>query len=92
MKIKLKQKFYDTFTKNELNTIFHLSFLIGDDCIVINTKQYFFELSINKADKLIIYYSSNDNLSDDGILTKEKFLELLQTSSKEKIKYLQIDI
>jgi len=83
MKPKFNQKFYDTFTKDELDIVLSYSFLVGYDCIVINTELYFFELSADVKDILDIYYDCTKS-DANGILTKDEFLKLLQSSQKEK--------
>jgi hypothetical protein len=73
------QKFLDIFTKKEFNEIVANTSLLAEDCIILLTEAYFFELSADIGETLKIYCI--DNETDVGkLLTKEQFLTLYKKS------------
>ena len=69
------------FTKDELAMILENADVVADNSIILNTKEYFFEINIID-DKLSIYcYSSKEEL----YISKDKFFKLYNENDIENI-------
>jgi len=89
-KIDLHQRFLDVFTDEELEDIIENAMVITENCIMINTKDYFFELSSDIRDKLDIFCYNSIN-SSEGKLTKIEFIKLYKSSLLMEMQHINID-
>jgi len=71
--------FLSLFTREELEEIEPYCYGVGDDTFVIFTEKYFFEVYLDNGE-LLIYYDSDVNPDDAGIISKDTFFKLLKES------------
>ena len=75
------------FTKGELATILENADVVADNSIILNTKEYFFEINIID-DKLSIYCYSN---KEELYISKDKFFKLYNENDIENLEIINID-
>ena len=88
--IKFNQFFLDIFTNEELKDIVANAMVVTENCIIIQTIDYFFELSANVGDKLDIYCDANKN-DTQAQLTKDEFIKLYKSSPIMQMEHICID-
>jgi len=81
------KKFLDFFTQNEMDDIVDNSSAISDNSIVIDTKNYFFELSVSDKNIEIFCYADEK----ERYINKDEFMALYKSSTIETIKHICID-
>ena len=75
------------FTKDELAMILENADVVTDNSIILNTKEYFFEINIIN-NKLSIYcYSSKEEL----YISKDKFFKLYHENDIKDLEIINID-
>ncbi len=89
-KTTLHQKFLEFFSRDELEDIVKNSAVVSDNCIIIQTQENFFELSIDIGKKLDIYCNNNSNAIERK-LSKDEFLKLYKVSPLMEMHYINID-
>jgi hypothetical protein len=90
-KVGVNKIFLSVFTFEELQKTLECAFVVNENNIIINTKNYFFELLIIN-NKINIVCSRNSNLnSSSKTISKKFFLKLLSQSKIEFPKEIQID-
>jgi len=83
-------KFLDSFTKEEMKDIVDNATVVIENCIMINTKDYFFELSIDNNEEVDIFcYSSVD--SSENKLSKLEFIKFYKSNQIEEIDIINIE-
>jgi len=82
--IYVNKIFLSVLTFKELHKIIKCAFAVNENNIILNTKDYFFELLIMNNQVNIICSSNNDINSSSKIISKEFFLVLL---SRSKIRF-----
>ena len=82
-KVYINKIFLSVFTFEELQKSLECAFAVNENNIIINTKDYFFELLIIN-NQVNIVCSSNDINSFSKVISKKFFLILL---SQSKIKF-----
>ena len=86
----IHQRFLDVFTDVELEDIVENAVVVTNNCIVINTKDYFFELNIDSNKEVDIFcYNSVDG--SENKLSKLKFMKLYNSNNKEDMDIINID-
>lgn len=89
-KINIHQRFIDVFTDEELEDIVENAVVVTNNCIVINTKDYFFELNIDYKEEVDIFcYNSVE--SSENNLSKLEFMKLYNSNNKEDMDIINID-
>lgn len=89
-KINFHPNFLELFSKDELEDIVENAISVSKDCIVIITKDYFFELSADVGESLNIYCDDN-TCNKDQKLTKDEFMKLYKKSILLKCQDVNID-
>jgi len=75
------------FTKDELAMILENADVITDNSIILNTKEFFFEINIID-DKLSIYCYFN---KEELYISKDKFFKLYNENDIENLEIINID-
>ena len=75
------------FTKDELAMILENADVVADNSVILNTKEYFFEINIIN-DKLSIYCYSNKS---ELYISKDKFFKLYNENDIEDLEIINID-
>ena len=88
MTLTSNKKFLNFFTNEEMIKIENNAMVISDDCIIITTDKYFFELSIGKS--LEIFCINEIDKSEDTI-TKEQFVKLFDKCTTTTIPIIEVD-
>jgi hypothetical protein len=90
--IKFNEIFFNTFTKDELIKMSKDAVAVSEDCIVIVTEVYFFQLDIDTTkNEVIIYSQEHKQDSLPKILTKGDFKILYELSPMMEIIHMEID-
>jgi len=66
------KKFLNFFTKKEMNEIVDASIAISDNTIIVDTENYFFELSVGPESLEIFCYTEGE----EKYIDKYEFMEL----------------
>jgi len=82
--------FLTKFTDEELSDIVEDAMVIAKNCIIINTTNNFFELSVDSENKLDIYCNSNENDTEQQ-LTKDEFMKLYKDSPLKELHHIKVD-
>lgn len=78
-KIQLNSKFIKLFDKAQLKDIVKHASLLSQDCIVIATNTYFFELSADRGNEIEIYCDEYSNITGRK-LSKDNFMCMYKCS------------
>ncbi|MDQ7060406.1 MAG: hypothetical protein Q9M43_04500 [Sulfurimonas sp.] len=82
-------KFLKLFNEIELRDIVKSASAYGNDCLVVTTEDYFFELSADIGNEVEIYCENNTSFEANK-LSKEEFLHLYKTSPLSKLSCLSV--
>lgn len=82
------KKFLDFFTQKEMENIVDASTAISDNSIIVDTQNYFFELSVNNKNIEIFCYT---NEGKEKYIDKDEFMQLYKNSTMQKIQHICID-
>ena len=88
MNLKSNKKFLNFFTQEEMIEIENNAMVISDNCIIITTDKYFFELSVNK---FLEIFCMNEIDNSEDIITKEQFIKLFTECIVTTIPTIEID-
>ena len=88
MNLTSNKKFLNFFTNEEMIEIENNAMVISDNCIIITTKKYFFELSVGES--LEIFCMNEIDNSEDTI-TKDNFIKLFKKSIVVDMPIIEVD-
>lgn len=82
------KKFLDFFTQKEMMDIMAVSTAISDNSIILDSKNYFFELSVSDKNIEIFCYTDKGK---EKYIDKDEFMKLYKNSTMQKIQHICID-
>jgi predicted permease len=88
MTLTSNKKFLNFLTNEEMKEIENNAMVISDNCIIITTDKYFFELSVDKS--LEIFCMNEIDKSENDI-TKEQFIKFFKESIITTIPIIEVD-
>ena len=88
MNLKSNKKFLNFFTTEEMIEIENNAMVISDNCIIITTDKYFFELSVDKSLEI---FCMNEIDNSEDIITKEQFIKLFAECIVTTIPIIKVD-
>lgn len=81
------KNFLNFFTQKEMEDIVDTSTVVSDNTIVVDTKDYFFELSVGKESLEIFCYQD----SEEKYIDKDEFMKLYKSSLSIEIQHICVD-
>ncbi|MEA3552937.1 MAG: hypothetical protein U9R39_00895 [Campylobacterota bacterium] len=81
------KKFLNFFTQKEMEDIVGDSTAISDNSIVVDTKNYFFELSVSDKNIEIFCYADEK----ERYIDKDEFMTLYKSSTTQNMKHICIE-
>jgi len=88
MTLTSNKKFLNYFTNEEMIKRENNAMVISDNCIIITTNKYFFELSVGKS--LEIFCMNEIDKSEKDI-TKEQFIKLFKECTITTMPIIEVD-
>ncbi len=77
---KMNKLLLTVFTPQELEELHEGSYFTDSNGFMLRSKDYEFEIDIYDDEVDISYYSTNEQLKENGDISKEKLFELLKKS------------